>query len=466
MKLYLRKLALVSLCLGPLCCRAQQTPPYALRGTLVMPDRIVEDGIVLVRDGVIAASGEHVSLPSDVPVIDTQGIIAPGFIDLHNHLTWNVFPRWKPSQEFGDRYDWQQKAVYQTTVAGPHDALAAGGYECQMERYAELKAITEGETSVAGSLQQPCSEGLARNLDLNAAIPSDGPPTQRVVYNVFPLQMAEEQLAIVRMQLAEKTIAAFLIHLAEGAPNDASASREFTQLRGRGLLLPGVSLIHGVGLKPADFAEMAKQHVGLIWSPRSNIELYGDTANVAAALAAGVTIAIAPDWSITGSDGILAELTYASLWSQSHGHLFSDRDLVRMATVNAAALAGNSGRLGSLEPGHIADLLVISREIPGATPAPQRHDAWWTLTHASPAQVELVAVAGQPVYGDSKYLLDRSTHQVETLSICGVDKGLLLTGAHGRADAAGETWAATSLSLANAMQHYGRRLAPLSECGN
>jgi cytosine/adenosine deaminase-related metal-dependent hydrolase len=232
-------------------------------------------------------------------------------------------------------------------------------------------------------------------------------------------------------------------------------------LKARGLLEPGVSLIHGVGLKPANFAEMAEHRVGLVWSPRSNIELYGDTADVAAAKAAGVVIALAPDWSITGSDGTLGELTWASLWSEAHGRLFSDRDLVRMATVNAAELAGESGKLGSLEPGHLADLLVLT---PGH--AGERHDAWWILTHAIAAQVELVTVAGEPVYGDAGLLKGLSGGAVEALEVCGAGKALALHGAHGRADAADTPWAATSLSLTGEMAHYGRRLAPLSECGN
>ncbi len=443
-------------------CSAQRTPTtYALRGTLIMPDAIVENGTVLVRDGVIAASGSRVNVPANVPVIDTHGIIAPGFVDLHNHLTWNVFPRWKPSGEFGNRYDWQQKQVYQITVATPHAEMVTDGFECAMERYAEVKALTEGETSVVGSLLAPCSEGLARNLDLPEA--SSG--LKPAIYNVFPLQMTEEQLAAAQAGLRNKNATALLIHLAEGAPDDASATREFTMLKGRGLLEPGVSLIHGVGLKPANFAEMAQHHVGLIWSPRSNIELYGDTADVASAKAAGVLMAIAPDWSITGSDGTLGELTWASLWSEGHGRLFSDKELVRMATVNAAELAGESDKLGSLEPGHLADLLVLSPKLAGED-SDVKHDAWWVLTHASAAQVELVTIAGAPIYGDAEMLKGLSGVAAEPLEVCGVTKALVLRGVHGRADAADTTWSKTGLGLANEMAHYGRRLAPLSECGN
>ena len=61
-----------------------------------------------------SAVGAKVKLPANATAIDTHGIIAPGLIDLHNHLTYNVFPRWHPTEEFGNRYDWQQKPIYQT----------------------------------------------------------------------------------------------------------------------------------------------------------------------------------------------------------------------------------------------------------------------------------------------------------------------------------------------------------------
>jgi cytosine/adenosine deaminase-related metal-dependent hydrolase len=391
-----------------------------------------------------------VELPANATVIDTHGVIAPGLIDLHDHLTYNVFPRWHPIEEFGNRYDWQQKPIYQTLIESPHAGMVADGLACEMERYAEVKALSEGETSVVGSLKDSCSHGLARNLDTERE--------WRVAYNVFPLQMSEGELTPIRQQLANHELTAFLIHLCEGGHEDASAAREFTMLKGRGLLVPGVALIHGVALKPADFAEMASAGVGLIWSPRSNLELYGSTADVAAAKSAKVRIAVAPDWSPTGSDGLLAELNYAAAWNETQKpHPFTDRELVEMATSVPAQLVGASDRLGALVAGHDADLLVIRPET--------GHDAWWTLTHATAGQVMLVTVAGAPLYGDPEVLDKLAAHPSERIEVCGSSKGLAFTGKHGDVDAADETWAASAARLQAGLRHYGRNLAALAECG-
>jgi N-acetylglucosamine-6-phosphate deacetylase len=62
--------------------------PIAFRGTLVLPDALLPDGVVVVAAGRIAAVGpaREVSLPADVAVIDAgDGYIGPGFIDIHTH---------------------------------------------------------------------------------------------------------------------------------------------------------------------------------------------------------------------------------------------------------------------------------------------------------------------------------------------------------------------------------------------
>ena len=254
------------------------------------------------------------------------------------------------------------------------------------------KRSPQGETAAVGSLADACSTGLVHNLDSE--------DEWHVAYNVFPLQMSESDLAPIRQRLANHQLHAFLIHLSEGGHQDASAAREFAMLKGRGLLVPGVALIHGVALQPANFTEMAAHGVSLIWSPRSNLELYGSTADVAAAKAAHVKIALAPDWSPTGSDGLLAELNYAAAWNDTQTpHPFTDRELVAMATSTPADLIGASDRLGALAAGRDADLLVISPETDGT-----KHDAYWTLTHATAAQVMLVMVEGEPLYGDPDLL--------------------------------------------------------------
>jgi cytosine/adenosine deaminase-related metal-dependent hydrolase len=146
-----------------------------------------------------------------------------------------------------------------------------------------------------------------------------------------------------------------VVHLSEGGSTDSAAHREYNMLSKEILLQKdgrtpiaheGLILIHGTALRDQDFAGMKNSKVGLIWSPRSNDELYGSTANVAAARQAGVDIAIAPDWSPSGSAGMLQEMGYAARRYPS----MSSADLVAMATSIPARMARISDQIGSLAP--------------------------------------------------------------------------------------------------------------------
>src|SRR5271170_706450 len=78
---------LIGVMLGSAGLGQEPAAGYALRGTLVTPGGIVENGTIFIRQGKIVALGTQVELPPNATVIDTHGVISPGLIDLHNHLT-------------------------------------------------------------------------------------------------------------------------------------------------------------------------------------------------------------------------------------------------------------------------------------------------------------------------------------------------------------------------------------------
>ncbi len=428
---------------------------FALRGEIVTPEGVLSDGAVVI-------SGERIEsvlrppFPDGLRVVETGGIVLPGLIDLHNHLTWDVFPRWSAGTVFPNRYEWQQLPAYLSALAGPHATLISGGHGPAMARYAEVKAIAGGATSLAGLYANdlgpgfaPPYPGMMRMLDLGSRLYPDGTP-EPVRYEVFPLVLPQSTVEEIRADLASGRLRSLLIHLAEGSPHDASSAMEYRILKARGLLMPGVTLIHGVALHREQFEEMHRAGVGLVWSPRSNFELYGATADVAAASEAGVTISIAPDWSPTGSDGMLEELAYAARWNAALPKpLFTDAQLVRMATSVPAALAGAGDKVGELRTGFMADVLVVRAA---------RGDAYHALVRSGPADVRMVMVGGRPLYGQKAL--------VESLAPALPWTPIAVSGTHEEvalpADATLGDWATLTQGLDRAMQKVGSHLGPLT----
>jgi 5-methylthioadenosine/S-adenosylhomocysteine deaminase len=441
--------------------RTQELKPYLLRGTLITPNDIVEKGGVLVSGNIIGEVGANIKAPPSVKTFEMDGFIYPGLIDLHNHITWNLFPRWKPNDYMPNRYQWLQLPAYAIALDTPHQELFAEGLACDTDRYGEVKAIVGGATSTVGTLaparsgsdDNKCIIGLARNLDFYSGLYQRGQMNaEKLSYEVFPFQMSVDRAQQVRDALNSGRLTAFIIHVAEGKPTDASSVREFNLLKAQGYLRKGVSIIHGVALGPPQFAELKDAGVGLIWSPRSNIELYGVTTDVRSAKMAGVTMALAPDWSPSGSDGMLQELKYAATWNAGqHPSVFSDADLVKMATIYPAQLAALSNEIGSLSKGLRADLLVLRKS---------GTNGYWALLHASPADVRLVVIDGVPAYGDLELMHQLlPDKQIEPLVVCGSQKGLYFN-----VESGSKTWKQTAERLSTALGEWRLSLAPLTAC--
>ena len=85
---------------------------YVLTGTVLTPTQTIANGSVTVQSQKIAAVGPATSTRAGVKVIATGGIILPGLIDLHDHLSWNALPRWKPNSEFANHSIENRKIVH------------------------------------------------------------------------------------------------------------------------------------------------------------------------------------------------------------------------------------------------------------------------------------------------------------------------------------------------------------------
>jgi 5-methylthioadenosine/S-adenosylhomocysteine deaminase len=371
-----------------------------LRGTIVTPTGVIKHGYVGIVNGLIVSVSDKAPEIDGAISVNTESIIAPGFVDLHNHLVWNVLPRWHPGRLYSDQPEWADSPEFKLE-RGPIDRLGGSSF-CDMNAWAELRALVGGTTAMLATDPVPCIHGLVRNLDWNSGFYGTTELDREHLFNVsgfrFPLpsEVFERAQFVGAAQffIANPFYTAIALHLAEGT--DALAEEQFTFVQSQGLLNPKGILIHGVSLSRTDFDAMAAAGTSLVWSPRSNLELYGATADIGAALDAGVTIALAPDWALTGSSNVLDELKVAARWNRDHlaGRL-GDRQLLDMVTSVPARMAGVADQVGAIRPGLRADLLIVDGD---------ENDAIGAVIQANPADVQLVMIQGVPMFGERKFM--------------------------------------------------------------
>ena len=424
-----------------------------LRGTVLTPDGAITHGYVGIVDGrIVSVSDRDPHIPGSLTV-NTYGIIAPGLVDIHNHLPWNVMPRWSPGRVFNNRYEWRADSEYRQAIADPFNRLVVAN-RCDMNAWGELRALVGGTTSAMETHPAPCIHGLVRNLDLNSEFYGTTELDREHIVSVIDMPPASQPAARAGFAAAAQFFfignqfyEALVIHAAEGT--DAFSHEEFTFLQSQNLLNSKGAIVHGLTMGAADYAAMATAGTALVWSPRSNLELYSTTANVGAALDAGVEIALAPDWASTGSSNMLDELKVASLWNQQHlGGRLSDRNLVDMVTIAPARIAGVDDEVGAVRVGLRADLLVIGGN---------HNDPYRALVGATAADVQLVFIQGIPLYGD-RTLMSRfwERSDLENLDLAIGRKALA-------SRATGISVSDLAMRLGAAMQGEGMALAPLAE---
>src|SRR5262249_21738582 len=112
-------LALAVLAWAPDAVLAAAPNTLLIHGTIVAQPRIFQNGWLTIQGNQITAvSDQRPNLP-DARVIDTNDIVFPGFVDLHNHPIYAVFPRWKAPRVFANRYQWRGEPAYLSSIQTP-----------------------------------------------------------------------------------------------------------------------------------------------------------------------------------------------------------------------------------------------------------------------------------------------------------------------------------------------------------
>jgi 5-methylthioadenosine/S-adenosylhomocysteine deaminase len=402
-------------------------PTYVLRGRVVTMDdhfRVHDDARLVVDGGRIAriVTG-HAALPAGyrtARLVDVEGTIYPGLIDLHNHYVYNVLPFWPVLKAWNNRTEWARDPAYGAEVSLPiHVLVSSPRASRAIVRYVEAKALIGGTTTGQGIRTQVRGGArLFRGAMRNAEETND-PRLPEAGTRVPNLGRRAVDFAAFAASLVRRGNAggAYFYHLAEGT--NPLARRTFTDLRDHDLLRPSLAGIHALALEAEDLARLATAGSRLVWSPFSNLLLYGKTLDLGALADSKAVFSIGSDWSPTGGKNLLEELKVARFEVVSQGGPFAPRDLVAAVTGQPAKVLGWQGQVGTLAAGALADLLVL----PGTT-----GDPYDRLIDAVEADVRLVVTHGIARYGNRSLVqaLTPAGQRVERWRHAGLEQGFQL----------------------------------------
>ncbi|HSA93489.1 MAG TPA: amidohydrolase family protein [Terriglobales bacterium] len=344
----------------------------------------IENGSVYVKDGKIVAFGANVDAPASATVVDAAGrFVTPGIIDAHSHSALDddvneATSPVTPHMRMQDAFEYTDKAVYRSLAGGVTTSLSLHG-----------SANMIGGQAIVFKHKY----GLGRDQMLFAGAPrsikfASGENPKRV-YGTLK-QMPSTRMgnfAVQRQALAEARdyMHEWEEYEAKLAKGDSDAKRPKRDLKLEALaevlrgnllvqihcyradeFLTEIAIAHEFGYKIRAFhhaleaykvpEEIAKEGIAIAtftdWWGYKHEAWDAIPWNAVMAMRKGVRVAIKSD-----SDDFARRLNQEAGKTMRYGGA-TEEDALRMITLNPAWIIGVDDRVGSIDVGKDADLVI------------------------------------------------------------------------------------------------------------
>lgn len=393
---------------------------------LTMDDhkKVINNGVVVINNDTIIAVGDHslLSQYQATRIIDAQnGIVMPGMINTHNHLPMIAF-RGLGEEGIANRLfayffpleseKLSRDLIYQATRLGAID-LAQSGVTTFADMYYHVDEMAKATKEVG--LRAVLGETVIKFPVVDAKQPYGGLEYgQKFIadYKNDPLitpafaphaayTVSKQKLQQINL-LSKKLDVPVLIHVGEFGNEAARISDNpkklspVAWLKDIGVLDQRMVLAHAIHVDQADIGLIKQSGAGVAYNPMAN--------------AKGAT-GIAPAWEMyqqqlpigLGTDGPMSSnqvdlwrtLSYAANMQRlKHNDrtIMIPEQVIEMATIGGAKALHMDDKIGSLEIGKKADVIIVETQSANMMP---NYNPYATLVYqANPSNVSTTIVNG------------------------------------------------------------------------
>jgi 5-methylthioadenosine/S-adenosylhomocysteine deaminase len=185
--------------------------------------------------------------------------------------------------------------------------------------------------------------------------------------------------------------------------------RPVEHLESLGLLDERLIAAHCVHVDDAEIDILAKRKVGISHCVESNLKLASGIAPVPKMLRTGVRVTFGTDGAASNNDlNILSEMSTAAKLHKVIAQdptVLDSKTALLMATRWGAEALGLGDKIGSIEKGKAADVIVIDLKHPHLTPL---YDIYSQIVYSAMASdVETVVIDGQLLIRNGRHVSDR-----------------------------------------------------------
>jgi putative selenium metabolism protein SsnA len=407
--------------------------------------RVIHDGAVAVRGGLIAEVGQAADVVSHWPgadVLDASGkLVMPGFVNVHTHLysalARGITARIEPSENFVETLEhlwWRldralsSEDIWYSAAAAAID-LVRNGTTTIVDHHASQGSVAgslDGVSSALGDVglrANVCFEvsdrwgpdtrnaGLLENERFAAAVGARNAPDEAAMLGASlglhaSFTLEDDTLDRAAEIAGEHGIGCH-IHVAEDRADVEDSlkrcgKRVVERLAGHGVLGSRTVAAHCIHIDENEAALLRDTDTVVAHNPQSNMNNAVGRADVIGLLERGVLAGLGTD-GFTAS--MLDEMRVANLIHRHDsgdprvGHGLAEQLCLRNNPTIASRLFG--GTFGTLEPGAVADIIVL--DYTPRTPLVARNVGGHVLFGLTGWMVETVVINGRFVMKEREF---------------------------------------------------------------
>ena len=402
----------------------------------VNPQRdVFASGAIAVRGNAIVAVGPQADICSSyspLREIDANGgVVHPGFVDGHYHVGVHlsrgalsddpnkpprgngegpsVFARWFNALTDDDEYNSTQLAAVEMLRCGITCFMEAGtalapDAVANAAEYVGIRALvadpylwdvtgieqSAGEIERAPASTERCLSILGNELKRN----NDPDALVQGHVALYGIGSASDELQLAAKKVADEHNVVVAQHIGFLPPDASGEDRRLGKhavchLRDLGVLGDNSTFVHANVLRDDEIEPLVSANANIVWHP-ANYMFYSVANNnpyrMETLKRRGVSMGFGTD--VAKSWGFGEGPFVAYLLARNSGGYLSVDDLLEMMTIGGAQATGLSGRIGSLEPGKRADIVVRRSDLPESQPGfDPVHDIMLVSRHRSVATV-------------------------------------------------------------------------------
>jgi cytosine/adenosine deaminase-related metal-dependent hydrolase len=373
---------------------------------------IYEDGAVVINRGRILAVGPAAITTRYLATrtIDAAGnIVMPGMINTHTHSSMTVFRGL--GDDVPDRlqrfiFPLEHKMVDREIV---HWGALHGMVEMIQGGVTTMADMYYFEDEVARGARKIGMRAILGETVLNAPAPDSKEPYGGIAYALnfiqqfrgdplitpafaphAPYTVDAEHLRIIQKE-ADAQDVPILMHVAEMPDEVTNTRKNFNKtpveyLDTIGLLSKRLLAAHCIFVTDSDIALLKTRDVGVAHNMVANIKSAKGVAPAWKMFNEGVRVGLGTDGPMSGNTlDIIGQLGYVAKvqkLANRDRNIMPAVDVVEMATMGGARALHMEDRIGSLEAGKLADMIVLDHDSTTMTPF---YDVYSTLVYAASA---------------------------------------------------------------------------------